>query len=115
MAHDCLFCKIAAKQIPSNVVYEDEHVVAFHDINPQAPVHVVIVPRRHIASLAAAESTDVELLGRVVYTARVVAEQLGIASTGYRVVNNCGVHGQQTVQHIHFHVLGGRQLNWPPG
>ncbi|HHT25698.1 MAG TPA: histidine triad nucleotide-binding protein [Firmicutes bacterium] len=115
MAQDCLFCKIAAKQIPSQVVYEDEQIVAFRDIQPQAPVHVVIIPRRHIASLEAAEDTDVELLGRIAYTAKIVAEQLGIATTGYRVVNNCGTHGQQTIQHIHFHLLGGRQLSWPPG
>jgi histidine triad (HIT) family protein len=115
MSQDCLFCKIAAKQVPSNVVYEDERVVAFYDIQPQAPVHVVIIPRQHISSLADASATDVELLGHIVYTARIIAEQLGIATTGYRVVNNCGTHGQQTIQHVHFHLLGGRQLNWPPG
>lgn len=113
--HDCIFCRIAAGEIPSDIVYEDEQVVAFRDINPQAPVHVVIIPRRHIASLATSEAQDVCVLAEMLKVAKEVAKGLGIEASGYRVVNNCGRDAQQSVQHIHFHVLGGRALGWPPG
>jgi histidine triad (HIT) family protein len=111
---DCLFCKIAAGTIPSRKVYEDDEVFAFHDVHPQAPTHVLIVPRRHIASLDESAESDQALLGRSLLAARTVARALGI-STGYRVVNNCGTPAGQSVFHIHFHLLGGRPLGWPPG
>jgi histidine triad (HIT) family protein len=111
---DCLFCKIVAGDIPSTKVYEDDVVVAFEDVNPQAPVHLLVVPRRHVASLDAASRDDEALLGRVLLVAREIARERGIES-GYRVVNNCGSSAGQSVFHIHFHVLGGRPMGWPPG
>lgn len=111
---DCLFCKIVAGEIPSNKVYEDDDVFAFHDISPQAPTHILVVPRRHIASLDAAGEDDEALLGRLALCCRRLAREQGIES-GYRVVNNCGAPAGQSVFHIHFHVLGGRLLGWPPG
>ena len=111
---DCLFCKIAAGEIPAKLVHEDEDVIAFHDIGPQAPVHVLVVPRRHLASLDEAAAEDGELLGRILLTIRRLARELGVES-GYRVVNNCGASAGQSVFHIHFHLLGGRPMGWPPG
>ena len=111
---DCLFCKIAAGEIPAKLVHEDEDVIAFHDISPQAPVHVLVVPRRHLASLDEAVAEDGELLGRILLTIRRLARELGVES-GYRVVNNCGASAGQSVFHIHFHLLGGRPMGWPPG
>jgi histidine triad (HIT) family protein len=113
--HDCIFCRIAAGDIPANIVYENKQVVAFRDINPQAPVHVVIIPRKHIASLATSTTEDVRILGGMLEAAKEIAKQLEVDASGYRVVNNCGRDAQQSVQHVHFHVLGGRQLGWPPG
>lgn len=114
MENNCLFCRIAAREIPAQIVYEDEHVLGFKDINPQAPIHILFVPREHIPSLAEADEQHTELLGRVVLAARKVAADLGLED-GYRVVNNCGVPAGQTVFHIHFHLLGGRDFSWPPG
>jgi len=114
MSEDCLFCKIVAGDIPSDKVYEDDEIVAFRDIGPQAPVHVLVVPRRHIASLDHAGDADDALLGRIMGTARRIAAEQGIAGA-YRVVNNCGAAAGQSVFHIHFHVLGGRAMGWPPG
>lgn len=111
---DCLFCKIAAGEIPSERIYEDDDLIAFHDISPQAPVHVLIVPRRHLASLDAAVEEDGALLGRILLAIRRLARELGVES-GYRVVNNCGAPAGQSVFHIHFHLIGGRVLGWPPG
>ena len=111
---DCLFCKIAAGEIPSDKVYEDDDLIAFRDISPQAPVHVLVVPRRHLASLDEAAAEDGELLGRILLAIRRLARELGI-DTGYRVVNNCGASAGQSVFHIHFHLLGGRPMGWPPG
>jgi histidine triad (HIT) family protein len=111
---DCLFCKIVDGEIPAKKVHEDDDVVAFEDINPQAPVHLLIIPRRHIASLNDAAPADAELLGRVVLAARRLAEARGVA-TGYRLVNNCGESAGQSVFHLHFHLLGGRAMRWPPG
>lgn len=111
---DCIFCRIAAKEIPGQFVYEDDDILAFNDINPQAPVHVLFIPREHIVSLAGAEDRHRDLLGRILLAARHVAEAHGLAE-GYRVVNNCGAHGGQTVHHLHFHLLGGRSMRWPPG
>ena len=110
----CLFCKILAGQIPSEKVYEDEHVYAFRDVNPQAKVHVLVIPRKHIDSLDEASPDDAELLGRVVLAAQNVARIEGVEGA-YRVVNNCGAAAGQSVFHVHFHVLGGRTLGWPPG
>jgi len=111
---DCVFCRIAAGQIPARRLFEDDDVVAFHDLSPQAPVHVLVIPRRHVASLDAAEDGDVLLLGRLFAGARRAARETGIAA-GYRVVTNCGASAGQSVFHIHLHVLGGRAMAWPPG
>ena len=106
--NDCIFCRIAAGEIPSNLVYQDEHVVAFPDIHPAAPTHVLVIPRRHVESVAHLD--DPVLAGRLLLAVRAVAERAGVAESGYRVVANIGREGGQTVPHLHFHVLGGRQL-----
>lgn len=111
---DCLFCRIAAKAIPSKIVYEDDQAVAFEDVNPQAPIHVLVVPRRHVLSLNETQE-DSALLGHLMRTCVTVAAQKGLAGSGYRVVTNTGAHGGQTVSHLHLHVLGGRPMRWPPG
>ena len=111
---DCLFCKIVAGEIPSKRIFEDEQVIAFEDINPQAPVHLLVVPRRHVASLNEASDEDRELLGHLLLACRRLAGERDVAS-GYRVVNNCGAQAGQSVFHIHFHLLGGRSMAWPPG
>ena len=113
---DCIFCKIADKEIPSEIVYEDDRIVCFRDLNPQAPVHVLIIPREHIASLddTGGSETEKELLGHLLSKVREIAEILGLEN-GYRLVSNCGKDGLQTVGHLHFHLLGGRLLRWPPG
>ncbi len=113
-AEGCIFCKIVAGDIPSEKVHEDEDVVAFRDLNPQAPVHVLVVPRKHIASLNEADAGDRAVLGQLLLTTQKLADQLGVRS-GYRVVNNCGASAGQSVFHIHFHLLGGRSMSWPPG
>jgi histidine triad (HIT) family protein len=112
---NCLFCKIAEGTIPCEKVYEDELVLAFKDINPAAPVHILIIPKKHIDSLNAVNDSDSAILAHILITAKKLAKESGIADNGYRLVNNCGDHGGQTVKHIHFHLLGGRSLNWPPG
>lgn len=111
----CLFCRIANKEIPSKAVFEDEDVYAFHDINPGAPVHVLVVPKRHIQGLAQAAPGDEVLLGKLLLTAKRVAEQLGIGESGYRTVINNGPNAGQSVFHLHVHVIGGRVMAWPPG
>lgn len=113
MANDCLFCRIVRKEIPASIVAENEHCVAFRDINPQAPVHVVIVPREHVPSLNDAE--DAELIGRLSLLAAEIAKGEGIAASGYRTVVNTNRDAGQTVFHVHLHLLGGRSLGWPPG
>lgn len=110
-----LFEKIIAGQIPADIVYEDDHCVAFRDINPQAPVHVLVVPRKPVVNVASADDDDTELLGKVLQAAKKVARQEGIADSGYRLILNNGAHAGQTVFHLHCHVLGGRALHWPPG
>jgi histidine triad (HIT) family protein len=110
---DCLFCKMAAGDIKPDVVYENDTVLAFRDISPQSPVHILIIPKRHIATLN--DLDDTELAGQLLRTAAIIAKQEGIADKGYRTVFNCNQHGGQTVHHLHLHVLGGRQLAWPPG
>ena len=112
---DCIFCKIAAGEIPADIIYEDEDVLVFRDLNPQAPVHVLIIPRRHIATLNDLQREDAELIGKMSLVAKTVAEQEGIAREGYRTVFNCNAGAGQTVFHIHMHMLGGRPMNWPPG
>ncbi|MGH2459234.1 MAG: histidine triad nucleotide-binding protein [Chloroflexota bacterium] len=111
----CLFCEIGAGRIPSDVVYRGPEVTAFRDINAQAPTHLLIIPNRHIASIADLAETDASLLARLVAVANELARQEGIAETGYRVVTNCGPNGGQTVPHLHLHLLGGRAMGWPPG
>ena len=113
--NDCLFCKIAAGEIPSKKAYEDDDVLCFYDIDPQAPVHVLVIPKKHIASVDAVTDADTELLGRMFAAVRKVAKDLGLSENGYRVVSNVGAYGQQSVMHLHLHVLGGRQMEWPPG
>ena len=112
---DCLCCKIVAGEIPSKKAYEDELVYAFYDIAPQAPVHVLVIPKKHIASLNAATAEDQQLLGKVLLTIQKIAAEQGIAEKGYRVVTNCGEQGGQTVMHLHFHLMGGREMLWPAG
>ncbi|MBC8063102.1 MAG: histidine triad nucleotide-binding protein [Clostridiaceae bacterium] len=112
---DCIFCKIIRREIPCDKVYEDEKVLAFRDINPEAPVHIIIIPKRHIASLNEVSKEDLELLSHILLVAKNIASENKIAETGYRLVNNCGTDGGQTVPHLHFHILGGRSLGWPPG
>lgn len=109
----CVFCKIASGEMKANVVLEDEHLVAFKDLNPRAPLHVLVIPRQHIASLAAAD--DPALVGRLALAAARVATDAGYAERGFRVVNNSGPDAGQSVPHLHFHVLAGRGLAWPPG
>jgi histidine triad (HIT) family protein len=112
---DCLFCKIASGEIPANIFYRDDFVIAFTDINPQAPHHLLIVPLKHIATLNDLTDDDNELIGRMTQTAKALAHKLKIADEGYRVVMNCNHGAGQTVYHIHMHFLGGRHMNWPPG
>jgi histidine triad (HIT) family protein len=112
---DCLFCKIVEGNVPASIVHRDEHLVAFKDINPQAPLHVLIVPRRHIDSLNALGPEDDDLVGEMIRRAAAIARDHGVADTGYRTVFNCNADAGQTVFHIHLHVLGGRSLSWPPG
>jgi len=112
---DCLFCKIAAKNIPSKVIYEDEMLIAIEDINPSAPVHVLLIPKKHIASLHDTGDADKSLLGHIQLIAAQIAREQNIATDGYRLVNNCGIMGGQEVMHLHYHLLGGREMLWPPG
>ena len=113
---DCIFCKIAAGEIPSQLVYEDQSVVAFKDLSPKAPVHVLIVPKKHIQSIAQFQAEDKELAAHIfVDVVPKLAAQLGIADKGFRIVVNTGDDGGQTVHHLHVHLLGGRKMTWPPG
>jgi histidine triad (HIT) family protein len=112
---DCLFCNIIAKQIPASIVYEDDRVMAFNDINPQAPTHVLVVPKKHIATLNDLSPEDDAVVGEVVRRAAAIASARGLAASGYRTVFNTNRGAGQTVFHIHLHVIGGRSLTWPPG
>ncbi len=112
---DCVFCRIVARESPATIVHEDGEIVAFRDIHPQAPVHILIVPRRHVSSLAEAGEADEALLGRMLLVTREIAAREGIEARGYRVVVNTGRGGGQTVFHLHVHLLGGRSMHWPPG
>lgn len=112
---NCLFCRIVAGEIPARFVHRDDVVVAFHDVNPQAPVHVLVVPVRHIASAADLTQEDGGLLGHLFAVAANQARELGVVDSGYRMVVNTGYDGGQTIDHVHIHLLGGRPLSWPPG
>jgi histidine triad (HIT) family protein len=112
---DCLFCRIAAGSIPAEKVHDDDLVVAFRDIAPRAPTHILLIPRRHIASAAELTEADAPLLGRIFGVAADLARSEGIADGGYRLVSNVGRWGGQTVDHLHFHLMGGRAFDWPPG
>lgn len=114
MARDCPFCRIAAGDMSADELYRDDTVVAFRDLNPQAPTHVLVIPREHIASLREANSDNAALIGRLHAVAAELARDLGLADDGYRCVINCGRHGGQTVDHLHVHLLGGRAMGWPP-
>ena len=111
----CLFCKIVAREIPAQIVFENEHAVAFKDIRPAAPTHALVIPKKHITGIHEATAEDAALLGELLLAARTVAEELGLAEGGYRLVVNQGKDGGQSVLHLHVHVLGGRQMAWPPG
>lgn len=115
MSQDCIFCKIVAGQIGGPPLYQDDLVTAFRDINPQAPVHVLIIPNKHIISLNEAAEADQSLLGYLYLTAAKLAQQEGVAASGYRVVVNTGADGGQSVFHLHLHLLAGRRMTWPPG
>jgi len=110
----CVFCRIAAKEIPAELLVDGEHAVSFRDLHPVAPVHALVIPKRHVVSLAEAGAVDPAELGALFHAARLTAEQLGVAASGYRVVVNSGADGGQSVFHLHLHVIGGRPLGWPP-
>ncbi len=112
---DCLFCKIISNEIKADIVYQDDKVLAFNDINPQAPTHVLIIPKKHISSLNDLSNDDTLTIGQLAQTAQTLAKQYKHSEDGYRLVMNCNQHGGQTVYHIHMHLLAGRQLTWPPG
>jgi histidine triad (HIT) family protein len=111
----CLFCRIIAREIPASIVYEDDRMIAFNDINPQAPTHVLIVPKRHIETLDALEPGDDQLVGELARRAAAIARERGFSDRGYRAVFNTNREAGQTVFHIHLHLLGGRPMTWPPG
>ena len=112
---DCLFCKIVAGKIDADIVQQDDRVVAFRDINPQAPTHVIVIPRNHVPTINDLSESDVDDVGRLFLAAKEIAKQEGIDEAGYRVVMNCMQGAGQSVFHIHLHILGGRPLRWPPG
>lgn len=112
---DCIFCKIVKGDIPSNKIYEDDKVLAFHDISPEAPIHFLVIPKEHIKSANDINEKNSQIISHIFLVINKLVRELNIAETGYRIVNNCGNDGGQTVDHIHFHVLGQRDLKWPPG
>jgi histidine triad (HIT) family protein len=112
---DCLFCRILSGDIPADIVYESDTAVAFRDVNPQAPTHVLVIPRKHIATINSLRAEDQSLVGSLYLAAQEIAHQEGIADDGYRTVMNCNTAAGQTVFHLHLHVLGGRTMSWPPG
>jgi len=113
--NDCIFCKIVNKEIPAHLEYEDNNIAAFSDKNPQAPVHMLIVPKTHIPKIHDAGEKDAKVLGEMLLAAKNIAAKAGISESGYRLVINCGRHGGQLVDHLHLHLLGGRLFHWPPG
>ncbi|WP_252234865.1 histidine triad nucleotide-binding protein [Clostridium sp. CH2] len=112
---DCIFCKIIKGDIPSKKLYEDEFVYAFYDINPEAPVHFLVIPKEHIKSVNELNEKNINVVSHIFKVINKLVVELGIADSGYRIVNNCGDDGGQTVNHMHFHILAGRNLQWPPG
>ncbi len=112
---NCLFCKIAAGEIPATVVLDDKEVMAFRDVKPQAPTHLLIIPKKHIATINDTDSNDEQLLGRMIQSAKKLAKTEGLSEAGYRLIFNVNSNGGQVVYHIHLHLLGGRQMMWPPG
>jgi len=112
---DCVFCKIINKEIPSDILYEDDDMIAFKDANPQAPVHFLVVPKKHIDNIESLSEEDYPLLEKIFKRINILAKEQGIAKDGFRIINNCNENGGQTVMHLHFHILGGRCLQWPPG
>lgn len=115
MQQDCIFCKIAAKEIPVKAIYEDEYLIAFPDINPAAPVHALVIPKKHIANLLEITGDDIPLISHIMATIPKIASILGLADDGFRIVINTKDNGGQTVHHLHWHILGGRFMTWPPG
>jgi histidine triad (HIT) family protein len=112
---DCIFCKIIAGEIPGDIVYQDDKVIAINDIDPKAPVHILIMPKEHISSLIEVDDNNKDIVSHSFMVAGELAKSRGIAEKGFRVVNNCGIEGGQSVGHIHFHLMGGRNMAWPPG
>ncbi|MDR1947858.1 MAG: histidine triad nucleotide-binding protein [Spirochaetaceae bacterium] len=112
---DCIFCKIVKREIPAKMIYEDDELLAFYDLAPQAPVHFLVIPQKHISNLMALEPVDIAFMGRLLHKAQELAVKLGCGEKGARFVINCKSDGGQTVDHLHIHVLGGRPLAWPPG
>ncbi|MCX8027177.1 MAG: histidine triad nucleotide-binding protein [Thermodesulfovibrionales bacterium] len=112
---DCIFCKIVNKQIPSKIVYEDEKVVAFDDINPKAPIHILVIPKKHIPTIIDCGEEDYAIISHIYKIINKIAKEKGIAERGFRIVTNCNAEAGQTVFHIHFHIFGGRLMHWPPG
>ena len=112
---ECLFCKIRDGEIPGDIVYENNHVLAFNDINPVAPTHILIIPKEHISTLNDLEENHTQTMGEIFLAAKELALREGFAESGYRTIFNCNEYGQQTVFHIHLHLIGGRQMSWPPG
>ena len=112
---DCIFCKIIQKKLPATIIYYDDKVVAFDDLYPKAPQHKIIIPKKHIATINDLKEEDKDLVGHMVYVAKQLAAEIGIAESGYRILMNCNADGGQAVYHIHLHLLGGRSLHWPPG
>ncbi len=112
---DCIFCKIVEKKIPSEIVYEDEQIMAFKDADPQAPIHLLIIPKKHIASIMEVDKDDVAVINQIVKVAQLLVRQNNLDKKGFRLVLNTGKEGGQTVNHLHFHLIGGRFMTWPPG
>lgn len=112
---DCLFCKIRDREIPGDIIFENENVLAFNDINPQAPLHVLIIPKEHIATINDIDASNIHLIGEMYLAAKALAAKNGIDQNGYRTVINCNEFGGQEVYHLHLHLIGGRQMSWPPG
>jgi len=115
MESDCLFCKIVAREVPGTIIYEDNDILAFNDINPQAPVHILIIPKTHYSTVNDFQEIDTEIIGKLMLVSTQLAKKYKIEENGYRLLVNCNKDGGQAVYHVHFHLLGGRQMTWPPG
>lgn len=115
MEGDCIFCKIIEKKIPSSIVYEDKNTLAFEDINPQAPVHIITIPKKHIERVSELKEEDSDLISKIIFAGNKIAKEKGLIDSGYRFVINCNRDAGQAVFHLHMHILGGRRMGWPPG